>query len=152
MRSLFKIRRERQVHPLTDGPAPPSERVFPRPRWVPSIADTDSTNSSVTAPSRFSRMRRFSRSHPEPDPETATIDSVDSDDEEEVPLVKFWFAAGMLLVVTAIAGVTAEWLLDSIDGLTATGHVSREFVGLILLPVIGACSSLISSCADTATR
>lgn len=86
-------------------------------------------------------MRRFSRSSPTPthDPEAdaASISSIDSDDEEEVPLVKFWFAAGMLVVVTAITGVTAEWLLDSIDGLTATGNVSREFVGLILLPVIG---------------
>ncbi|KIR43759.1 calcium/proton exchanger [Cryptococcus deuterogattii 99/473] len=53
------------------------------------------------------------------------------------PKVKFQFALGMLLLMTALAGVTAEWLVDSIDGLTATGNVSREFVGLILLPVIG---------------
>ena len=53
------------------------------------------------------------------------------------PKVRAWFAVGMLMLMTAFAGVTAEWLVDSIDGLTATGNVSREFVGLILLPVIG---------------
>ena len=53
------------------------------------------------------------------------------------PKVRAWFAVGMLMFMTALAGVTAEWLVDSIDGLTATGNVSREFVGLILLPVIG---------------
>ncbi|OCF45169.1 calcium/proton exchanger [Kwoniella heveanensis CBS 569] len=53
------------------------------------------------------------------------------------PKVKFWFALGMLLTMTALAGVSAEFLVDSIDGLTENGHVSREFVGLILLPVIG---------------
>ncbi|WVR03526.1 calcium/proton exchanger [Kwoniella sp. DSM 27419] len=53
------------------------------------------------------------------------------------PKVRFWFAVGMLVTMTALAGVTAEFLVSSIDGLTETGGVSREFVGLILLPVIG---------------
>jgi Ca2+/H+ antiporter len=53
------------------------------------------------------------------------------------PKVKVVFAVGMLTFMTALAGITAEWLVDSIDGLTETGNVSREFVGLILLPVIG---------------
>jgi hypothetical protein len=53
------------------------------------------------------------------------------------PLISWWFAIGLLTAMTALAGVTAEFLVDSIDGLVATGNVSREFVGLILLPVIG---------------
>jgi len=36
-----------------------------------------------------------------------------------------------------LSGVTAEYLVSSIDGLTQQTNVSREFVGLILLPVIG---------------
>ena len=36
-----------------------------------------------------------------------------------------------------IVAVTAEWLVDSIDGLTDSGHISKEFVGLILLPIVG---------------
>ncbi len=32
---------------------------------------------------------------------------------------------------------TAEFLVDSINGLTETGAISKEFVGLILLPIVG---------------
>lgn len=37
----------------------------------------------------------------------------------------------------AIVGVTAEWLVSSIDGLVETHpQLSREWVGLILLPIV----------------
>lgn len=36
-----------------------------------------------------------------------------------------------------LVAVTAEWLVDSINGLTASGHISKEFVGVILLPIVG---------------
>lgn len=38
---------------------------------------------------------------------------------------------------TQLVSVTAEWLVDSIDGLTDTGVISQEFVGIILLPIVG---------------
>jgi len=53
------------------------------------------------------------------------------------PKVRFLWAMGMLVAMAALAGVTAEYLVSSIDGLTQQTNVSREFVGLILLPVIG---------------
>lgn len=53
------------------------------------------------------------------------------------PKVRFLWAMGMLVAMAALAGVTAEYLVSSIDGLTEKTNVSREFVGLILLPVIG---------------
>ena len=33
--------------------------------------------------------------------------------------------------------MTAEFLVDSIDGLTDNGNISKEFVGVILLPIVG---------------
>jgi len=57
--------------------------------------------------------------------------------KREVPKVKVTFAFLMLCAMTGLAGITAEFLIDSIDGLTENTNVSREFVGLILLPVIG---------------
>ena len=33
--------------------------------------------------------------------------------------------------------VTAEFLVDSIDGLTASGAIGKEFAGVILLPMVG---------------
>lgn len=41
-----------------------------------------------------------------------------------------------------IVAVTAEFLVDSIDGLTDTGHISKEFVGLVLLPIVGNAAGL----------
>lgn len=43
----------------------------------------------------------------------------------------------LLVTVTILTGITAEWLVDSIDGLTSSGNISREFVALILLPLVG---------------
>jgi len=44
---------------------------------------------------------------------------------------------GLLVVVTVFVAITAEWLVDSIDGLTDSGKISKEFVGIILLPIVG---------------
>ncbi|KAI5475854.1 pentafunctional AROM polypeptide [Pseudohyphozyma bogoriensis] len=53
------------------------------------------------------------------------------------PKLSLWASLALLVIVTVITGFTAEWLVDSIDGLTATGNISREFVALILLPLVG---------------
>lgn len=51
--------------------------------------------------------------------------------------MNLWTTVGLLVVVTVFVAVTAEWLVDSIDGLTDTGKISKEFVGIILLPIVG---------------
>lgn len=33
--------------------------------------------------------------------------------------------------------MTAEWLVDSINGVTESGGLKKEWVGLILLPIVG---------------
>lgn len=68
---------------------------------------------------------------------TSTNSSDDDDEDAETPQLKVQAALILILVVTAITGVTAEWLVDSIDGVTSTGNISREFVALILLPLVG---------------
>jgi len=42
-----------------------------------------------------------------------------------------------LAIVTVITGLTAEFLVGSINGLTSTGKIGKEFVALILLPLVG---------------
>jgi Ca2+:H+ antiporter len=47
-------------------------------------------------------------------------------------------AASAVLVLTTLAvAVCAEYLVGSIDALVATVHVSKTFVGLVLLPIVG---------------
>ena len=38
--------------------------------------------------------------------------------------------------IVQLVAVTAECLVESINGLTDTGHISKEFVGVILLPIV----------------
>ncbi|KAJ3857714.1 calcium proton exchanger [Lentinula lateritia] len=59
------------------------------------------------------------------------------EEEEEKPQMNLTTTIVLLAVVTALVSVTAEWLVDSIDGLTDTGAISQEFVGIILLPIVG---------------
>ncbi|KAJ7707775.1 Sodium/calcium exchanger protein-domain-containing protein [Mycena rosella] len=64
-------------------------------------------------------------------------ENAQEEEEEEVPQLSLYMTLGLLAVVTVIVAVTAEWLVDSIDGLTSTGKISKEFVGIILLPIVG---------------
>ena len=43
-----------------------------------------------------------------------------------------WHSCHLQLVI-----VTADWLVDSISGLTETHGISKEFVAVILLPIVG---------------
>ncbi|KAF4571314.1 hypothetical protein EYR36_008643 [Pleurotus pulmonarius] len=63
--------------------------------------------------------------------------SGEDSEEEEKPQLSVWMTVGLLVVVTVLVAVTAEWLVDSIDGLTEGGTISKEFVGVILLPIVG---------------
>ncbi|KAI0710014.1 Sodium/calcium exchanger protein-domain-containing protein [Earliella scabrosa] len=66
-----------------------------------------------------------------------SVDRVGDEEEEETPQMSVPLTVGLLVVVTVLVAVTAEFLVDSIDGLTQTGNISKEFVGIILLPIVG---------------
>ncbi|TRM65056.1 Sodium/calcium exchanger protein-domain-containing protein [Schizophyllum amplum] len=61
----------------------------------------------------------------------------EEDEEEETPQLSLFMCLFLLAVVTVLIAVTAEWLVDSIDGLVEGGGISEEFVGVILLPIVG---------------
>ncbi|KAG4428508.1 hypothetical protein IFR05_016011 [Cadophora sp. M221] len=64
--------------------------------------------------------------------------AVGGDDEErEEPQLSPWAAGSVLLVVTILVAVCAEYLVGSIDSFVETAHVSKTFIGLILLPIVG---------------
>ncbi|KAH8879665.1 Calcium/proton exchanger [Thozetella sp. PMI_491] len=60
----------------------------------------------------------------------------DEDDGEE-PQLHFFVALATLLVSTVIIAFCAEFMVDGIDAITHQGGLSAEFVGLILLPIVG---------------
>jgi Ca2+:H+ antiporter len=61
----------------------------------------------------------------------------DEDGHAEEPQMSPWAAALVLVVVTVAVAICAEYLVDSIDSIVATAHISKTFIGLILLPIVG---------------
>jgi Ca2+/H+ antiporter len=49
----------------------------------------------------------------------------------------FWVAIATLAGSTVIIALCAEFMVGSIDAITQNGALSDEFVGLILLPIVG---------------
>ncbi|KAL2023388.1 hypothetical protein VTK56DRAFT_2745 [Thermocarpiscus australiensis] len=58
-------------------------------------------------------------------------------DEGEEPQLHFAVAVATLTISTVIIAFCAEFMVDGISAVTAGGAVSAEFVGLILLPLVG---------------
>ncbi|KAF2468623.1 vacuolar calcium ion transporter-like protein /H(+) exchanger [Lindgomyces ingoldianus] len=59
-------------------------------------------------------------------------------EEEEAGQILSPIAAGIALVlVTILVAVCAEYLVDSIDSIVQTAHISKTFIGLVLLPIVG---------------
>ncbi|GAA5821249.1 hypothetical protein JCM11251_004535 [Rhodosporidiobolus azoricus] len=70
---------------------------------------------------------------------SSTSSSSSSEDSllEHTPKMSGRVAILLLVVSTALTGVTAEWLVSSIEGLVESGGVSEQFVAFILLPLAG---------------
>jgi len=63
--------------------------------------------------------------------------SDDGEDYEQVPKLSLPMTLVFLVVITVLIGVTAEGLVHSVDGLASRGLISKEFIGFILLPIVG---------------
>ncbi|KAJ5476104.1 Sodium/calcium exchanger membrane region [Penicillium sp. IBT 31633x] len=61
----------------------------------------------------------------------------DPEEEPEEPQLSVSTAIITLIISTAFVAVCAEFMVESIDALTATGNIGETFVGLILLPIVG---------------
>lgn len=57
-----------------------------------------------------------------------------------------WAAAIVLVGVTLVIAFCAEYLVDSIDAIVATGAMSKNFIGLILIPIVGNAAEHVTAC------
>ncbi|KAK5313689.1 hypothetical protein LTR98_011954, partial [Exophiala xenobiotica] len=54
------------------------------------------------------------------------------------PQLSIWVALCTLAISAVLVALNAEYLVDSINAITCGGHdISKTFVGLILLPIVG---------------
>jgi Ca2+:H+ antiporter len=59
-------------------------------------------------------------------------------EQNEQPQLHIWVAIGTLAASTVLVAFCAEFMVSSIDAITVCGSgVSKTFVGLILLPIVG---------------
>jgi Ca2+:H+ antiporter len=51
-----------------------------------------------------------------------------------------------MIIVTVMVAVCAEYLVDSIDAIVESTHMSKTFIGLILLPIVGNAAEHVTAC------
>lgn len=56
---------------------------------------------------------------------------------QEAEILGPWASGAALVVVTLMVAVCAEYLVDSIPAIVASAHISKTFIGLILIPIVG---------------
>ncbi len=69
-------------------------------------------------------------------------DLFDAEDQEEgtpqeAEILGPWAAGAALVLVTVVVAICAEFLVDSIDSIVESAHISKTFIGLILIPIVG---------------
>ncbi|RDW85694.1 hypothetical protein BP5796_04019 [Coleophoma crateriformis] len=57
------------------------------------------------------------------------------EDQAEESQLHILVALATLMITTAMIGLCAELMVDSISAVTASGTISEDFVGLILIPI-----------------
>ncbi|KAK5014464.1 Vacuolar membrane antiporter [Cryomyces antarcticus] len=66
--------------------------------------------------------------------------------EQEPAILSPWAAGVALVLVTVVVAVCAEYLVDSIDSIVQTAHISKTFIGLVLLPIVGNAAEHVTAC------
>jgi Ca2+:H+ antiporter len=101
-----------------------------RSKKVPT-ANLVRRNRNSTSTPQHSPTNSTSAEGPKPEEEG------EEEEEQETPALTLWFAIGVLIASTVLVALCAECLVDSIDHLVTSAGISRVFVGLILLPIVG---------------
>ena len=61
----------------------------------------------------------------------------EQEEQEEGKILSAPAAGVALVLVTVLVAVCAEYLVDSIDSIVQVAHISKTFIGLVLLPIVG---------------
>lgn len=77
------------------------------------------------------------RKKPEEDHVDDGGEDEDEEDDRPDPELHFAVAIGLMAASTVIIAFCAEYMVGGIDAISESGGVSKEFVGLILLPIVG---------------
>lgn len=79
---------------------------------------------------------------PEDPPQTAE----NGEEHEHEQTMSAWSAAAVLVVVTLVVSVCADYLVNSIDAIVESHKISKNFIGLILIPIVGNAAEHVTAC------
>jgi Ca2+:H+ antiporter len=65
---------------------------------------------------------------------------------EDADIMSPWAAAAVLIIVTVMVSVCADYLVDSIDAIVEKHDISKNFIGLILIPIVGNAAEHVTAC------
>ncbi|KAK4235993.1 hypothetical protein C8A03DRAFT_17322 [Achaetomium macrosporum] len=80
------------------------------------------------------------------EPEAQSRQQNGAEEEEHTTVLGPWSAALVLVATTVIISFCADYMVDSIDALVATGKISKTFIGLILIPIVGNAAEHVTAC------
>ncbi|KAJ4515582.1 hypothetical protein HRR83_004725 [Exophiala dermatitidis] len=103
-------------------------KMYNKPSEKNETRDVGARFKNAVLPERFRRQTPEEREAASPEP-------VDEGPEE--PQLSIMVALLTLAISTVLVALNAEYLVDSIDSITCGGGISKNFVGLILLPIVG---------------
>ncbi|OGE51650.1 hypothetical protein PENARI_c012G05549 [Penicillium arizonense] len=63
--------------------------------------------------------------------------AADEEEEEEERVLTPWAATVALIVVTILVAICADYLVGSIDSIVQKTGMSKTFIGLVLIPIVG---------------
>lgn len=81
-----------------------------------------------------------------PEEPESTGEEEEEDEEEEDESMSAWSAAAILIGTTVVISFCADYLVDAIDPIVETGAVSKNFIGLILIPIVGNAAEHVTAC------
>lgn len=84
--------------------------------------------------------------NPEAPEESSEQHDDEEEDGEEEASMSAWSAAVVLVAVTVVISFCADYLVDAIDPIVATGKISKNFIGLILIPIVGNAAEHVTAC------
>jgi Ca2+:H+ antiporter len=68
---------------------------------------------------------------------THLYEEVGAEQDEELAAIGPWTAGATLVIVTVAIAFSSEYLVESIDEVVKSSGISKTFIGLILLPIVG---------------
>lgn len=60
-----------------------------------------------------------------------------TEEDSEEGILTVYEGAFVLILITVLVSVCAEYLVGSIEGLVETSGISKTFIGLIMIPIVG---------------